>query len=300
MTGVLRRPPPPGLSAPRTRRRDSTWLSAALVLLAVACAERTGPHTIDSRGGVVEAADGKVLLAVPPGAIKQPIVITVTPASAFPAAEGIVGGTVYDLGPDGIALTRAAVLTIRYEPTAIPLGVPEDSLGLAVVSGGKWQEVSGSSVDVGQNTVTGNIYDLGLYAGLGQPLGHLHVTTPTTGPDPDPDGYAVSVDGTQPRTLGLDDTVAFTNLTAEDHVVELTDVADNCSVSGENPRGVTVPAGDTARTTFTVTCTALLGDLEVSTTTSGPDPDPDGYTVTVDGSKSQAVGSNGTTTFTDL
>src|SRR5207253_4663090 len=61
-------------------------------------------------------------------------------------------------------------------------------------------------------------------------------------------------------------------------------IAANCTVSGQNPRTVTVPTSGTT-TTFSITCTALpppTGDLTVTAATSGQDLDPDGYTVTVD------------------
>src|SRR6266700_5271958 len=43
-----------------------------------------------------------------------------------------------------------------------------------------------------------------------------------------------------------------------------------------------------------------LATLAVSTSTSGSDLDPDGYTVTVDGSVSQSIGTNGLATFIGL
>src|SRR5207237_5466625 len=72
------------------------------------------------------------------------------------------------------------------------------------------------------------------------------------------------------------------------------------SVSGGTSRTVSVPAGGTASTSFSVSCTAPTGNLTVSTSTSGSNLDPDGYTVTVDGGASQAVGTNGSVTFSGL
>jgi Tol biopolymer transport system component len=43
-----------------------------------------------------------------------------------------------------------------------------------------------------------------------------------------------------------------------------------------------------------------VGDLEVTASTTGQDQDSDGYTVTVDGTQSQSVASNGTITFSGL
>src|SRR5207302_910063 len=44
-------------------------------------------------------------------------------------------------------------------------------------------------------------------------------------------------------------------LPAGSHRAALDGVPANCSVSGANPRSVSVPANDTARTTFSVACT---------------------------------------------
>lgn len=84
--------------------------------------------------------------------------------------------------------------------------------------------------------------------------GALVGTTSTTGDGLDPDGYTVSVDGNSGQAIGINDTTVFADLPAEDHSVELSGVASNCSVSGTNPRSVTVPEDDTASTSFEVEC----------------------------------------------
>jgi hypothetical protein len=131
--------------------------------------------------------------------------------------------------------------------------------------------------------------------------GTLTVTTSTTGSDLDPDGYTVTVDGTNSQAIGDNSNgVTFPGLSAASHTVELTGVASNCTVSGTNPRNVTVVAGSGGSTAFAVTCAAPpSGSLTVSTTTNGPNP-PSGYTVTVDAGSSQPVGATGSVTFSNL
>jgi len=132
--------------------------------------------------------------------------------------------------------------------------------------------------------------------------GPLTVTTSTTGADLDPDGYTVTVDGTNTKPIGTNSNgVTFPDLSATSHSVELTGVASNCTVSGSNPRSVNVAAGSGGSTAFAVTCAAPpSGSLTVSTTTNGPNP-PSGYTVTVDaGASSQSVGATGSVTFNNL
>ncbi len=136
--------------------------------------------------------------------------------------------------------------------------------------------------------------------------GNIETITSTTGVSVDPDGYTVEVDGVTSDPIGVNDTITVNDLDVGDHSVELTGVAVNCTVSGANPRIVTVPDdvpdpnGGTVQTTFAVNCVQALGDLTVQTSTTGIDLDPDGYTVTVDGTVNQPVGTNGNVTFPNL
>lgn len=130
--------------------------------------------------------------------------------------------------------------------------------------------------------------------------GDLDVTGATTGTDLDADGYTVSVDGGVAQALAINGTISVTGLAAGDRSVQLGDVAPNCSVAGMNPRIVTIPAGATATTTFDVTCSALAGAIDATTSTTGVELDPDGYTVAVDGGAGQLIGINATVNFGGL
>ena len=138
-------------------------------------------------------------------------------------------------------------------------------------------------------------------AATGGGNGTLTVTTSTTGSDLDPDGYTVTLDGgATSQSIATNGSVSFTG-PAGNHSVALSGVAANCTVSGANPRTVTVPSGGTVSTTFTVTCAPTgggTGSLTVTASTTGSSLDPDGYTVTIDGSFSQQIATNGSVTFT--
>lgn len=91
------------------------------------------------------------------------------------------------------------------------------------------------------------------------PLGSLRVTTITTGPGLDPDGYTLV---TRPQIPGRD-SVALpigTNATITSDLelgrqtVRLADVQSNCTPSANNPGLVTIVAGDTVAATLTVAC----------------------------------------------
>src|SRR6266571_4708 len=133
-------------------------------------------------------------------------------------------------------------------------------------------------------------------------LATLAVTVASSGSDVDPDGYTVTVDGSSSQSVGANGLVTFTGLAAGDHTVGISGVASNCTVSGDNPRTVSLIVGVVGTTSFSVSCAAIpkTGDLTVTTSTTGSSLDPDGYTVTVDGNTSKAIGTNGSVTFTGL
>jgi hypothetical protein len=132
------------------------------------------------------------------------------------------------------------------------------------------------------------------------PTGAIEVTVSTTGVDLDPDGYLVTVNGSRSQSIGVNASVTFTEVTAAEQTVELTGLAPNCSVGGGNPRSLTVPAGETARTAFAVTCTGTTGSISVTTSTTGVNPDPDGYTVVISRVGGSPIGANATVVIPGL
>src|SRR6266480_1562964 len=155
----------------------------------------------------------------------------------------------------------------------------------------------------------------------------LAVSTSTSGSDLDPDGYTVTVDGGTSQSIGTNGLASFIGLAAGDHTVDggqskaiginntltisglspgnlsvqLNGLAQNCTVSS-NPRTVSITAGSTTKTTFSVGCTATTGTLKVTTSTSGSVP-TNNYTVTVDwntASAQQIAPNNGSVSFSNL
>ena len=86
--------------------------------------------------------------------------------------------------------------------------------------------------------------------------GDLNVTTATTGSNIDPDGYTVTLDGANGRSIPANGSTTYEDLGPGSHTVTLSGVAGNCTVAGGTSRTVTVTAGETAATAFSVTCAA--------------------------------------------
>lgn len=128
----------------------------------------------------------------------------------------------------------------------------------------------------------------------GPGAGTLDVTTATSGPDQDPDGYSVSLDGGAAQPIGTNGTLSLPNVSSSAHTVELLAVAPNCSVTGSNPRTVSVTASQTTTAAFAVTCTQRpggTGSVRVTAATSGSSPDNQ-FTVRVDGAGAQSLSEN--------
>jgi len=87
---------------------------------------------------------------------------------------------------------------------------------------------------------------LALNPGVAPSSENLTVTVSTTGSNPDPDGYTVTVDGTDHQAIAATGSVSFTNVTAGSHTVALSGVAENCTVSDGTSRTVTIASGGTA------------------------------------------------------
>ena len=132
------------------------------------------------------------------------------------------------------------------------------------------------------------------------PLGTLDVATITNGQNPDPDGYDVVVDTINKGHVGstAQKTVPFIQVGRRN--VRLEGVAPNCTVQGTHPQSVLVVLAAIQPVNFTVQCSAISGDLEVSVLTTGDNLDPDGYTITLDGARSQAIGINGQIAFSGV
>lgn len=91
----------------------------------------------------------------------------------------------------------------------------------------------------------------------GPDKGALEVEVTTSGEDLDPDGYSVGLDeGQATEPVEIDGSVQWEALDVGEHTVELLNVADNCTVEGDNPRTATVEVAATETVTFSVTCEA--------------------------------------------
>jgi len=127
-------------------------------------------------------------------------------------------------------------------------------------------------------------------SGPADPVGQgaLRVTTVTTGVERD-DEYQLEIwqgdasgGGGVIVPVGPNASYVEAPLDAFSVRVALHDVASNCTVTGASERTLSISAGDTASTTFHVSCVAATAQVVVRTSTTGVDRDIDGYFVQLD------------------
>lgn len=151
-----------------------------------------GSATVDVRGfligaagGVATSEDGRAWAAVPAGALSGEVMVVLEPVggSALPegGAEAFTPGSAYQLQVGSQPFSPPAQLTVRYDRSAIPSGVPESSLRLARASGEAWARIEGSSVDTGAEEVRGPVDRSGVYGAVG--VGNRPPTVEIRDPD---------------------------------------------------------------------------------------------------------------------
>ena len=129
--------------------------------------------------------------------------------------------------------------------------------------------------------------------------GSLEVTTSTTGVDMTQLVVQIDGEGGISRGMSPTDAFKFSDLTAGPHTVRLLQVAQNCTVQGDNPRTVTVPEGASTTLAFVLVCVATTGVAEITLMSTGLDL-PLSYTVTLDGGAPRSIFAFGVTVLTGL
>ncbi len=244
------------------------------------------------------------------------------PAHLTPAFMLALASALTALGcGDGEGVTVPSSLGI-LEITTTTTGSDIDADGYSIrIDGGVTQGIAASAtlrmIDVGSGTHTVLLAGLALNCTVSEAnpqtvtltpgdtarvaftvtcaptTGSLVITSVTNGSSPDPDGYAILLDGASRGSLGVNDVVTITGLPPGTHVVELSGVSENCSVPDGASRSVTVTTDAPAEVQFDVGCISV-GTLDIVIATVGSSPDPDGYLVGLDGSTAQPIGANAT------
>jgi hypothetical protein len=258
--------------------------------VAANCAAANNPRSVTvSAGGTTTAA-----FAITCGPTAGSIAVTTSTSGAGSDPDGFA--LTVD-GVDGGAIGLNAIVTLAgLTPGVHPVGLT----GLAancVVGGDNPRSVT---VTPGQTTPVGFTVSC---AAPPPGSGSVQITTATTGTSVDADGYTVSLDGGTPQSIVTNGTLTIGSVPPGSHSVQLSGEAANCTVSGNNPRAVTIGSGQVATVQFAIACVTPppgTGSVEITAVTSGNSLDPDGYTIRVDQSSPQTLTINGTRTIGNL
>ncbi|MFL5533240.1 MAG: hypothetical protein ACJ8BC_14840 [Gemmatimonadales bacterium] len=205
--------------------------------------------TVTVSGGETATVAFAVTCVPPVGSIQ------VTTASTGPAPES------YTLLLDGTAQGSVAASTTRTVPS---IAAGDHAVGLADVP---------ANCSVAESNPQPVTVILGATASVtftitctpAPPVtGSLEIQASTTGHEPD--GYQVTVDGGAAQAIGANASITVPLLAAGNHTVLLAEVEPTCTVGGENPRSVTVPAGGAATVIFAVTCSGVPAPSRIAFT----------------------------------
>jgi hypothetical protein len=114
-------------------------------------------------GGTITLADGAVRLTFPPGAVPNDVFITATPATDLPGGPPTVPGTAWRFGPEGIVFAKPVTMTIAYDPSKVPPGVPEAELRIHKVVNGTFVQADAGLVDLVNHTVSAQVNGFSVY-----------------------------------------------------------------------------------------------------------------------------------------
>ena len=267
-----------------------------------------GQHTVELSG-----------LALNCSAADNPRTVTVSTGGTATAAFSITCGA----GAGSVTVTTATI------------GPGSDSDGFALIVDGLDRGAIGVNATISLASLTAGIHSVGLTgvaancvvggdnprrvtmaSGQVTPVaftisctapppgsGSVQITTATLGTSLDPDGYTVSLDGGNPQGIGTNGSLTIGSVSPGSHSVQLIGEAPNCTVSGDNPRAVTIGSGQNATIQFAIICGTPVpgtGSIQVTAATSGSALDPNGYTLRIDQSSPQTLTINGSRSVGNL
>jgi Tol biopolymer transport system component len=198
------------------------------------------PRTVTLTAGNVTRTTFEVQCSSPTGSIE----VTTTTTGESPDPDG------YSVALDGGA------------------GQPVETNGAisftAVIAGDHLVQLTGAapncavggmnprSVAVGTDVAT-TVFEITCHP----PTGTIKVSTTTGGLHLDPDGYTVSLDGGPGQPVGTNGTLTVPNLPVGDHTLQVSGLATNCSLVGDNPLTVAVTEEAPVQVALQVNCLGL-------------------------------------------
>jgi endo-1,4-beta-xylanase len=120
---------------------------------------------LDASGGTLSAFGGRVVLAVPPGALSGPTAVSISRASRV-ASERIVAGSAFTLGPESLEFETPAQLSVAYGNIPLPRGVRSPQLLLFNVEP-RWEQIGARGPNLSGEVIAGAVRGAGTFGILG-------------------------------------------------------------------------------------------------------------------------------------
>lgn len=204
---------------------------------------------------------------------KAPGISSVEPDSGTVGTEVTIKGMNFS--------SKASEVSISFDGTSAQVrGAAKDQLITEVPQGATDGPIE---VTIKQKSATGPEFDV-ITEGV------LEVQTNTTGDDKDSDRYDMFIDGKDVASIANTGIATFPDLEKGSHDLELAGINGNCSVQGQNPRTVSITAGDTTAVTFDVACQDVAKNQIAFT--SDRDGDTEIYLMNADGSNLTKITNN--------
>lgn len=136
------------------------------------------PLTLNLAGGTVGLPDGSLTLSIPPGNGSGTVTFLVGPGAPTLADDQVVPRTIYQVSAESGSVGRitGSTITLRYDPSLLPVGVAASGLQLYRRSSSGWTPVRGSTSDPARREVTGTFSGAGIYAVRFTPVDRVILT----------------------------------------------------------------------------------------------------------------------------
>lgn len=134
---------------------------------------------IGASGGTIVSSEGMVALEIPAGAVPSTTSFTMTPTADVPGGAAEWAPAI-DFGPDGTQFATPVYLTIRFDGSKLPPGVPLSALQIYLAQRDGWIPVQNSTVNEVENTVSAPIHHFSVYSIRISPNTITGEPTPTT------------------------------------------------------------------------------------------------------------------------
>ena len=207
-------------------------------------------------GGLAAGREYQMYVAARRGGYRyttSSIATVATPPTPLRSIEVSTSTTGSDLDLDGYSVSIDGTPGIPIGTNAVvSLTLPIGSHSVELVGVAQNCVVDGANPRTALVTVEGTARVA--FATSCAPSGSAEIITVTTGIDPDPNGFAVAVDGGPNYAIATNGTTIVSALLPGKHLARLSGLAPNCDVTGANPREIDILVGQTVALSFDVVC----------------------------------------------